>query len=316
MHISVLLNETLEALRVQPGGSYIDGTLGCAGHSAVILEQAGSEGRLLGIDRDTAALARAGERLKCVAGQKVLVHGEHGRIRDLAETNGFTGIDGILLDLGVSSDQLDTPERGFSFRADGPLDMRMKREAGETAADLIARLSVPEMARLFRELGEEPQAQRIARAIDRERQKAPIRTTLALADTVSRALGGAGGKRHPATRIFQALRMAVNGEMEDLKAALEDGLALLAPGGRFAVITFESLTDRVVKQFFKAHAGRYVSLQQGGERWEGELPAVKLIWKHAVTASPEELAHNPRARSAKLRAAERLPDGIPVRQTI
>ncbi len=305
MHLSVLLQETVEALAVVPGGSYIDGTLGGAGHAVEILKRAGPTGRLLGIDRDMAALERSAARLEALSGEKVLVHGAHGGLRRLAEANGFAAVDGMLLDLGVSSDQLDTPGRGFSFRFDGPLDMRMDLTRGESAADLLARLDVQSLADVFRRLGEEPQSRRVAQAILRAQAQMPIKTTRRLADVVSEALGGRMGPRHPATRVFQALRMAVNQEMEELEQALEDGLKLLKPGGRMAVITFESLTDRLVKQRFAAHAGRWVALQQGGERWEGELPAVTKVTRHPVEAGPEEVAANPRARSAKLRVVQR-----------
>jgi 16S rRNA (cytosine1402-N4)-methyltransferase len=305
MHLSVLLQETVEALEVVPGGSYIDGTLGGAGHAAEILRRAGPAGRLLGIDRDEEALARSAERLAALSGDKVLVHGAHGELRYLAEENGFAAVDGILLDLGVSSEQLDTSGRGFSFRLEGPLDMRMDPARGESAAELLARLDVQSLADVLRRLGEEPQARRIAQAIVRARERRPILTTGRLAEVVSEALGGRTGPRHPATRVFQALRMAVNRELEELEQALKDGLALLKPGGRLAVITFESLSDRLVKRFFAAHAGRWVSLQQGGERWEGELPAVERVTRHALGPGPEEVAANPRARSAKLRVARR-----------
>ena len=305
MHLSVLLQETVEALAVVPGGSYIDGTLGGAGHAAEILRRAGPTGRLLGIDRDTEALARSAERLAALSGEKTLVHGTHGEIKRLAEGHGFAAADGILLDLGVSSDQLDTPGRGFSFRLEGPLDMRMDTTRGESAADLLARLDVQSLADVLRRLGEEPQARRIAQAVVRERERRPIDTTARLAEVVSDALGGRKGPRHPATRVFQALRMAVNRELDELEQALEDGLRLLKPGGRMAVITFESLTDRMVKQCFAAHAGKWVSLQQGGERWEGALPAVEKVMRHAVEPGPDEVDANPRARSARLRAVLR-----------
>ncbi|MBQ9694375.1 MAG: 16S rRNA (cytosine(1402)-N(4))-methyltransferase RsmH [Kiritimatiellae bacterium] len=311
MHIPVLLKETVAALNPQPGCVYIDGTLGQAGHASAVMRLAGPTGRLLGIDRDGEALARARQNLlrDQIPGEHVLVHGAHGDIAALAHANGFEAVDAILLDLGVSSDQLDTPERGFSFRQDGPLDMRMRHDAGETAADLIARLSVSEMASLFRDLGEEKRALAIAKAIDRERQKMPFTRTIQLADCVAKVVGSAHTKgRHPATRVFQALRMAVNDEMGDLRSALEAGLNLLKPGGIMAILTFESLTDRVVKQTFKAHCGQEVSLQQGGSEWRGQLPKTELIFKKAVAGQPEELEVNPRARSAKLRAVRRVED--------
>ncbi len=312
MHIPVLLQETVAALNPFPGFVYIDGTLGQAGHASAVMRLAGANGRLLGIDRDGEALVRAKANLvrDAIPGEHVLVHGAHGEIGDLARANGFEQVDGILLDLGVSSDQLDTPERGFSFRNDGPLDMRMRNDCGETAADLVARMSVAEMTALFRDLGEEKRAAVIARAIERERQKAPIVRTLHLAECVARAVGTAHTKgRHPATRVFQALRMAVNDEVGDLRRALEAGIALLKPGGRMAILTFESLTDRIVKQTFREHEGRDVALMQGGSVWQGMEPRVERIFRKAVTGQPQEIDSNPRARSAKLRAVRRVEEG-------
>ena len=308
MHIPVLLEETVAALAPRPGCVYVDGTLGQAGHASAVMRLAGPTGTLLGIDRDGEALARARANLArdAVPGRHVLAQGGHGDLADIAAANGIEAADAILLDLGVSSDQLDTPGRGFSFRADGPLDMRMRNDAGETAADLLARLGVDEMARLFRELGEERQALRVAKAIDRARREAPITGTLQLAEIVARAVGGAHTPgRHPATRVFQALRMAVNDELGELRRAIAGGLSLLRPGGRLAIITFESLSDRVVKESFRAHCGREESLQQGGSAWRGELPRTEWILRKAVTARPEETARNPRARSAKLRAVRK-----------
>ncbi len=308
MHIPVLLEETVAALAPRLGCVYVDGTLGQAGHASAVMRLAGPTGTLLGIDRDGEALARARANLArdAVPGRHVLAQGGHGDLADIAAANGIEAADAILLDLGVSSDQLDTPGRGFSFRADGPLDMRMRNDAGETAADLLARLGVDEMARLFRELGEERQALRVAKAIDRARREAPITGTLQLAEIVARAVGGAHTPgRHPATRVFQALRMAVNDELGELRRAIAGGLSLLRPGGRLAIITFESLSDRVVKESFRAHCGREESLQQGGSAWRGELPRTEWILRKAVTARPEETARNPRARSAKLRAVRK-----------
>ncbi len=296
--------ETLERLDIRPGGSYLDATLGSGGHSAEILRRAGDDARLLGIYRDPEALQRAGARLAPLPGHKVLVRGNHADLGRIADENGFSELDGVLIDTGVSSDQLDTASRGFSFQADGPLDMRMDPDHGESAAQLLARLDVNAMADLFRRLGEEPRAMHVARSIDRARAFAAITTTGQLADIVSKALGGPGRfhGRHPATRVFQALRMAVNGELEALEAAIEAAIVRLRPGGRLAVITFESLSDRLVKRRFAAHAGREVSLQQGGSRWEGDLPRMCLLDRHAVAPSKAEVATNPRSRSAKLRA--------------
>ena len=232
------------------------------------------------------------------------MHGCHGNIAKIVRDEGIDSVDGVLLDLGVSSPQLDEAERGFSFRADGPLDMRMDRSRGATAADIVATRGEEELAMLLRTLGEEPAARRIAKAIVRARAAGRISTTAQLAALVESTVGRTG-PHHPATRTFQALRMAVNDELGELERALEGGLGLLKPGGRFAVITFESITDRIVKRFFAAHAGRMVSLQSGGERWEGDLPKVNLVTRRAVTAAEEEKSCNPRSRSAKLRAAER-----------
>ena len=298
-HISVMLTEAVDALNVKEGGVYVDGTLGRAGHTKEILRRGG---RVIGIDRDDDAL-KAVEALS-VQGLKA-VKGNHGDVAKILKNEGLEKVDGILLDLGVSSPQLDEGERGFSFRADGPLDMRMDRAGGVTAADVVRDLDESGLTDIFRKYGEEPNARRIAKAIVKARGVSSIETTLQLAEIVERTVGRRGA-HHPATRVFQALRMHVNDEMGELEKALADGLECLKPGGRMAVITFESLTDRVVKHFFAAHAGRMVSLQQGGEMWEGELPRVMQVTRKAVVASDQEIAANPRSRSAKLRAVERM----------
>lgn len=293
-HIPVMLREVLDGLDVKPGGRYIDGTLGRAGHASGIVARGGE---VLGIDRDDQALEEVAA--KHIKGIKA-VKGVHGDIAGIANANGWEKADGILLDLGVSSPQLDEAGRGFSFMHDGPLDMRMDRTHGVTAADFVNSESAERLEEVFREYGEEPQARRMARAIVEERVPRPFRTTGDLARFAGRLLGYRGGK-HPATRIFQALRMAVNDETGELERALEGGIGLLNPGGRFVVITFESITDRMVKRFFAAHVGRMESLQGGGERWEGRQPRARTIWRRAVKATEEECAANPRARSAKLR---------------
>ena len=306
MHIPVLLREAVDSLAVRQGGVYVDGTLGRAGHAREILLRGGAGTTLVGIDRDEQALAESSARLGEMSGVNVvLVHGCHGSVAEIVRGKGIGEVDGILLDLGVSSPQLDEAGRGFSFQADGPLDMRMDRSRDLTAASLVATRTEEELAEIFRSLGEEPNARRIARAIVRERAARPIETTGQLAQLVERTVGR-HGPHHPATRTFQALRMAVNDEIGELERALDGGLGLLKAGGRFAVITFESLTDRIVKRFFAAHAGRMVSLQQGGEQWEGSLPRVRLVTRHAVVASDEEKKDNPRSRGAKLRAVERM----------
>ena len=289
-HVPVLLEETLEALAVKPGGRYVDGTFGRGGHAREIARRGGE---VLGIDRDEEAVAAAG-------GMRV-VRGRHGEVKEIANENGWQEVDGILLDLGVSSPQLDDAGRGFSFLREGPLDMRMDRSCGVSAADLVNGADESRLEEIFRELGEEPGARRIARAIARRRG---FRTTTELADFVEREVGRHGA-HHPATRVFQALRMAVNDELGELRRALAGGMELLRPGGRFAVIAFESLSDRIVKRFFAAHVGRMQSLQQGGAAWVGELPRARSVTRRAVVAGRREREVNPRSRSARLRAVER-----------
>ena len=295
-HNPVLLKETVDALSVRPGGRYVDGTLGRAGHAKEIIARGGE---VLGIDRDEQAIREIGE----VAGLTA-VRGRHGSLKEIANEKGWNEVDGILLDLGVSSPQLDEAGRGFSFLREGPLDMRMDRSCGLSAADIVNGESAERLEEIFRTLGEEPQARRIAKAVAKERAEKPFETTVELAELIEKVVGRRNG-RHPATRVFQALRMEVNDEIGELGRALEGGLDLLRSGGRFAVITFESLTDRIVKRFFAGHIGRMVSLQQGGERWEGEEPRMKAVTGKVVVASKEEEDLNPRSRSAKLRAAEK-----------
>ena len=298
-HIPVLKEETIAALDVTAGGRYVDGTLGRAGHTRGILARGGE---VLGIDRDDAALASV--NALGLAGLTA-VKGNHGDLAAIARAHGWDAVDGVLLDLGVSSPQLDEAERGFSFLRDGPLDMRMDRSSDVTAADLVNGESAERLAEIFRDFGEEPQARRIAKVLVAAREKGTrFATTTDLADFIERLVGRRGG-HHPATRVFQALRMAVNDELGELTRALDGALAILKPGGRLAVITFESLSDRIVKRFFAAHVGKMRSLQQGGETWEGELPRAVAVTRRAVTAGDAEVAANTRARSAKLRAVER-----------
>lgn len=298
-HRPVLLEETVGALSVRPGGRYVDGTLGRAGHTQAILARGGV---VLGIDRDDAALSDVGA---LGLDGLTIAKGNHGDVASIARAHGWDAVDGVLLDLGVSSPQLDEAERGFSFLREGPLDMRMDQSGGETAADLVNGADAERLAEIFRTLGEEPQARRIARALVAAREKGTrFATTTDLADFVERLIGRHGG-HHPATRVFQALRMAVNDELGELVRALDGGLAILKPGGRFAVITFESLSDRIVKRFFAAHVGKMRALQQGGEAWEGDEPKARAVTRKAVVAGAAELELNPRARSAKLRVIER-----------
>lgn len=291
----MLLDEAVTGLAVKAGGRYVDGTFGRGGHAREIVRRGGE---VLGIDRDDAAVAAAG-------GLRV-VKGNHGDMKRIADENGWKEVDGVLLDLGVSSPQLDEAGRGFSFLRDGPLDMRMDRSCGVTAADIVNHGSAERMEEVFRTWGEEPCARRIARAIVRAREERGVRfeRTLQLAEFVEGLLGRRGG-RHPATRVFQALRMEVNDEMGELRRALEGGMAILRPGGRFAVITFESQTDRCVKRFFAAHVGRMRSLQAGGEEWTGVEPRAVAVTRRAIAAGEREVELNPRSRSAKLRIIER-----------
>lgn len=298
-HIPVMLRQAIDALAVKEGGLYVDGTLGRAGHAREIARRGG---RVLGIDRDEDAVAAV--RAKGIDGLEI-EKGRHGELADIARRKGWGRVDGILLDLGVSSPQLDEAGRGFSFMREGKLDMRMDRSCGMTAAELVNTESAERLEEVFREFGEEPNARRIARAIVEERVPRPFRTTTELALFVERLLGRRGA-RHPATRVFQALRMAVNDELGELRRALAGGMELLGSGGRFAVITFESLSDREVKRFFASHVGRTVSLQQGGEEWRGVEPRARAVTKKAVCADASEVAANPRARSAKLRCIERI----------
>jgi 16S rRNA (cytosine1402-N4)-methyltransferase len=299
-HVPVLLNEVLAGLTPRDGGCYVDGTLGGGGHAAAVLEASAPGGRLLGIDADPAALAAAGARLARFGERATLAHGNFRDIGPLARAQGFDQIDGLLLDLGVSSHQIDTPERGFSFAADAPLDMRLDPTGGVTAADVVNSTPESELADLIFRYGEERGSRRIARFIAEARRKQPIDTTIELAELVARALGGRHGKIHPATRTFQALRIAVNHELESLEAVLPQAVELLAPGGRMAIISFHSLEDRIVKLFFRAESG------YGGS----EQPArLQIITKKPIEASEQEARANPRSRSAKLRIAERVGRG-------
>ncbi|HMA34976.1 MAG TPA: 16S rRNA (cytosine(1402)-N(4))-methyltransferase RsmH [Chloroflexia bacterium] len=314
MHEPVLYQETLTALAVIPGGSYIDGTVGAGGHAAGILERAAPGGRLLGLDQDPQALDLARAQLAPFGAQAVLVHANFAALGEVAPARGFLANAGLLLDLGVSSMQIDSPVRGFSFLADAPLDMRMDPTAGPpTAADLVNHLPEGELADLLYRYGEEPASRRIARRIAAERQQAPIGTTSRLATIVLAAVGGrpAGprGRIHPATRTFQALRIAVNHELDVLPPALDAALALLRPGGRLAVIAFHSLEDRIVKQFIQQEVKGCICPPELPVCQCGRVPRLRAISKGAIQASAAEINRNPRARSARLRVAERLPGG-------
>jgi 16S rRNA (cytosine1402-N4)-methyltransferase len=304
-HKPVLLAEVLEALKPRSGGTYVDGTLGGAGHAAAILDASSPTGWLFGCDRDGVAVEAARERLARFAGRFEL------RQANFAELSSWVPLgrcDGVLLDLGVSSPQLDWPERGFSFLLEGPLDMRMDRRQPVTAAELVNTAAEADLARVFWELGGEPQARRFARAVVQERGRRPFTTTRQLADLIERLAPRHGKRTHPATRVFQALRIQVNDELGALRAGLSGALRLLRPGGRLAVITFHSLEDRMVKEFGRAAARDYVFPGEVDvpELRQPRQPELRWVVRKAIVPGAEELAANPRSRSAQLRVMERV----------
>jgi 16S rRNA (cytosine1402-N4)-methyltransferase len=304
-HEPVLRKEALDGLAVREGGQYLDGTYGRGGHANAILRGLGSEGRLLVIDRDPVAVAEARTHLGSDARVRVM-QGNFADMQALSKQSGMeSSYDGILLDLGVSSPQLDQPERGFSFRADGPLDMRMDPSSGRPASDWISSASVKEIADVIKRYGEERFARRIAAAIVRAREAAPLQTTAELAEVVARAVPGREPGKNPATRTFQAIRIHINDELGAITRGLDQAVPMLAPGGRLCVISFHSLEDRIVKRFIRRES-------EEDEVWRGlpdmpdsARPALRRIGK-AIRAGREELAKNPRARSAVLRTAEKL----------
>ena len=308
MHQPVLAAEVLAALAPHPSGRYIDGTLGGAGHTALLLEASAPDGRVLAIDADAAALARAETRLPgaVASGRLLLRHANFARMDALVAEADFTPVDGILLDLGLSSDQLASRERGFSFAAPAPLDMRFDTRHGQTAADLVNTLDEAELADVLWRYGEERRSRAIARRVVEQRARAPIARTDVLARLVASVVHGRPGGIHPATRTFQALRIAVNDELGSLETALPRALELLRPGGRLAVISFHSLEDRIVKQFFQAEARGCICPPELPACVCGRSPRLRIVTRHPLTAGPAELAANSRARSAKLRVAERI----------
>ncbi len=298
----------IEGLRPAPGGVFVDGTLGGAGHTALLLERVGPDGRVLAIDADPAALERASARLPeaVAAGRLLLRHGNFARLGTLAREAGIVPVDGVLLDLGLSSDQLAARERGFSFAAEGALDMRFDPTAGESAADLVNTLDADALADIFWRYGEERYSRPIARRIVEARKRAPITRADELARLVAGVIHGRPGGVHPATRVFQALRIAVNDELGSLEAALPEAVAITRPGGRIAIISFHSLEDRIVKRFFQQEERGCICPPEAPACVCGRTPTLRIITKRPLIAGPEELAANPRARSAKLRVAERL----------
>ena len=301
-----MLDECLGALVTDPRGIYVDGTLGNGGHAAGIVERLESGGVLIGFDRDIDAIERVKDRLESGAGKRVeLVHDNYANMAGRLDRLGIKKVNGLLLDLGVSSFQLDVADRGFSFMKDAPIDMRMDQTQGQTAGELVNTASEQELADIIYRYGEDRASRRIARAIVEARAKVEIETTSQLAGIVERAKGGRRGKKtHPATQTFQALRMAVNDELASIEQVLETMVERVVEGGRIVVLTFHSLEDRMVKRFFNRHVPREESLQQGGVRRIYEEPPVQWIWRKPLTAGNEERAANPRSRSAKLRAVE------------
>ncbi|MEW5761634.1 MAG: 16S rRNA (cytosine(1402)-N(4))-methyltransferase RsmH [Bacillota bacterium] len=307
-HEPVMPAEVLEALAVKPGGVYVDCTVGGGGHARGILERSAPDGVLLGLDRDPEAIAAAGARLKPFGGRVILVQADFRDVARVAAGLGIAAADGVLYDLGVSSHQFDAPARGFTYREDAPLDMRMDPTGGVTAADLVNTLPQDELARIIRQYGEERWAGRIAAFIVDERKRRPVRTTGQLVEIIKRAVP-AGARRqgpHPARRTFQALRIAVNTELDALAASLRQAVDLLRPGGRLCVIAYHSLEDRIVKETLREMAATCVCPPGLPVCRCGRRPQLRVLSGRAQRPSPAEVAANPRSRSARLRAAEKL----------
>jgi 16S rRNA (cytosine1402-N4)-methyltransferase len=303
IHKPVLLNEAVDALCVKRGGRYVDCTLGLGGHSLAIAERACPDGAVLGIDADPDAILIARGRLADYAGCMTYVNDNFSNLENILKENNFIPADGILFDLGVSSLQLDTPDRGFSFQAEAELDMRFNPEQVLTAVDLVNILPENRVAELLIEYGDEYRGKQIARNIVKNR---PIASTTQLAEIISEAVGGRHGKIHPATKTFLALRIMVNHELENLRNALGQTVNCLIPGGRLVVISYHSIEDRVVKQFIKRETSGCICPPQAPVCICGHEPTLKVIAKNIITPSPEEIKKNPRSRSAKLRVVERI----------
>lgn len=306
-HVSVLLEECIEGLNIRPEGIYVDGTLGGGGHSSRIAQNL-TTGRLIGIDRDTVALEAAGKRLEPFGDRVTLVHSDFSQLDRVLDDLGIEKVDGILLDLGVSSPQLDDGQRGFSYMTDAPLDMRMNREDSRDAREIVNTWSYEELKRILYDYGEERYAPQIASAICRRREEKPIETTLELVDVIRGAMPAAAlrEKQHPAKRSFQAIRIAVNDELSDLSKVLEAAIPRLNPGGRLCVITFHSLEDRIVKNAFAAAAKGCTCPPSFPVCVCGKKPQVAIVTRKPIVSDDGELTENPRARSAKLRICEKL----------
>ena len=307
-HKSVLLRECIDALNIRPDGIYLDGTLGGAGHSSQIARRLTEGGRLIGVDRDRTALAAAKERLAPYAGRVTLVHSNFAEIDAILDSLGIPAVDGMLFDLGVSSPQLDDASRGFSYMADAPLDMRMDKDDALTAGEVVNTWPQGELRRILYDYGEERYAPQIAAAICRAREKAPVETTLELVDIIRSAMPAQAlrEKQHPAKRSFQAIRIAVNDELGAVSRMMQAAVGRLNPGGRLAVITFHSLEDRIVKSEMQQAARGCTCPPEFPVCVCGKKPLVKLVTRKPIVSGPAELEENPRARSAKLRVAEKL----------
>ena len=294
-HVSVLKNEVIENLRVGDCGVYVDGTVGAGGHAEALLHASAPDGIVIGVDQDDDAIHIAEERLKGFGTRLRLIHGNFERLAECVQSIGIDAVNGIVLDLGLSSMQLDDPARGFSFQSEGPLDMRMDQGASRMASDVVNDSSEVELARIFDAYGEERYARRIAHGIIQRRREQPVMTTSALKDIIRHAVPAhyRSGRLHCATRVFQSLRIAVNGELEVLPRGLDQAVSLLSPGGRLGVITFHSLEDRIVKQHFRAMA-------------RAAQPTVIQLFKKPLRPSDEEQRRNRRSRSAKFRAVEKV----------
>jgi 16S rRNA (cytosine1402-N4)-methyltransferase len=298
-HVPIMLHEVLEALQPRAGGRYVDCTVDGGGHAAALLAASAPDGRLLGLDADPTAIALARDRLEPYRERTTLVQSNFRAVAPVAAANGFEPCQGVLFDLGLSSDQLAAPARGFSLQHDGPLDMRFDPSGGPTAADLLNESSEGELADIFYQYGEERRSRRLARVVVERRRGRPFARTVDLLSAVEAAVGGKRGRLHPATRVFQALRIAVNDELESLKAGLTAAAEILAAGGRLAVISFHSLEDRIVKRFIQAHSAGAAE------------PPLRPLTRKPLVPGPVEIEANRRSRSAKLRVAERLSSMAP-----
>lgn len=307
-HIPVLKNEVMEYLRPERGGIFVDGTLGGGGHSEEILRRLPDSGRLYGIDRDMEAIRAASERLQSFSGRFTPIHGNFFDMRQLLVPFDIESVDGILLDFGVSSHQLDTPERGFSYHSDAPLDMRMDQSASFSARDVVNTYSFDRLCRIFWDYGEERYATRIADRILKEREKGSIETTSELASLVAAAMPKKSRQeaQHPARRVFQAIRIEVNGELDGLKEAVNQAHDLLNPGGRLVILTFHSLEDRIVKQAFRKYENPCICPPKAPVCICGKVPTARILTKKPVTCSEQEASENPRAVCSKLRAIEKI----------